>query len=491
MSTAAGDMSGQVRSAPARLHGVAFAVWAFSLAVGVLIHEWQRAQAPLSLTGLTVVLAIGVLLRPWSVPRAVALLASFGLELLIYLPDVFNHTLVVGVVGTTLVIWWLLVLRRSPADARDPHYVYASIAPYLRVAFVVVLYSAALAKLNTGFLDPVTTCAIWILDAIPLVAIPTALAPLMIAGAIVVEFAIPTLLLFRQTRFLAVLIGIGFGVITAAAGHAPFAGFGWSFYTLFISPWTLGRVMVTVRRRIPPQVRRELMNVAASPTGWIGVGVLGLVMMALVQLAPDTVIALAKRYGASLAFSLWSLVWLVPLLANWRHWFRPPRVDVATFGAGHVVLALSLVLVLVNAASPYLGLKTRFSFTMFSNLQTEPGRWNHVVVPEAVRIFELQQGVVRFDEMSDPRLAADVTAYSGPKRTSSGAATADYASMVLLAARRLASNYPDATVRYELDGQPHLASPVASDPILGGSVPFFVQKLGGFRPLDTEDTCQL
>ncbi|MEA2612423.1 MAG: hypothetical protein QOI52_382, partial [Chloroflexota bacterium] len=257
-------MTDQPRSthaiAPQRLYGLAFAVWAFAVAVGVLIHEWQRAQPPLSTTGLTVVLAVGVLLRPWSVLRVMALLASMALELVADLPNVFNHTLVIGVVSVTLLVWWLTVLARSTDRARNPRYIYASIAPFLRTAFVIVLFSAAISKLNTGFFDASTTCAIWILDAVPFVSIPGGLAGLMIVGGVIVEFAIPTLLVFRRTRFLAILVGMGFGVVTALAGHAPFAGFGWSFYLLFITPGTLGRAVVTLRRALPAQVRRWLMT---------------------------------------------------------------------------------------------------------------------------------------------------------------------------------------------------------------------------------------
>jgi hypothetical protein len=478
-------------TAPQRLHGLAFAVWAFALAVGVLIHEWQRAQPPLSTTGLTVVLAVGVLLRPWSVLRLMALLASMAIELVSDLPNVFNHTLVIGVVSITLLIWWLIELVRSSDRARDPRYVFASIAPFLRVAFVVVLFSAAISKLNTGFFDSSTTCAVWILNAIPFVSIPGGLAGLMIVGGVIVEFAIPTLLLFRRTRFLAVLIGMGFGVVTALAGHAPFAGFGWSFYLLFITPGTLGRAIVTVRRALPAQVRRWLTSVSSSPAGWLVLGAAALLVMGVMQLLSTDLYAIVKRYGASLAFCLWTLAWAVVLLRNWRHWFRPPPASWGRFGAGHLVFAVALLLVVLNAASPYLGLKTRFSFTMFSNLQTEPGRWNHVVIPEAMRIFGLQDGMVRFDEVSDPALAAQLELYTGRRRTGAGAVTGDALGVPLLAAQRLASYFPDATVTYEYDGKTYVAAPVSSDPILGVSVPYLVQKLGGFRPLDPVDSCQL
>ena len=251
-------MTDQPRSrlaiAPQQLYGLAFAVWAFALAVGVLIHEWQRAQPPLSTTGLTVVLAVGVLLRPWSVLRVMALLASMALELVADLPNVFNHTLVIGVVSVTLLVWWLVTASGRPTTRGTPAGVYSSIAPFLRAAFVIVLFSAAIAKLNTGFFDASVTCAVWILDAIPRVSIPSGFAGLMIVGGVIVEFLIPTLLLFRRTRFLGILVGMGFGVVTALAGHAPFAGFGWSFYLLFITPGTLGRVVVMARRAIPARL---------------------------------------------------------------------------------------------------------------------------------------------------------------------------------------------------------------------------------------------
>ena len=481
----------RLATAPRQLHGLAFAVWAFALAVGVLIHEWQRAQPPLTTTGLTVVLAIGVLLRPWSVLRVMALLASVALELVADLPNVFNHTLVIGVVSITLLVWWPIAFLRSSEQARDPGYVFSSIAPFLRAAFVIVMYAAAIAKLNSGFFDVSVTCAVWIIDAIPRVSIPTGFAGLMIVVGVIVEFLIPTLLLFRRTRFLGILVAIGFGVATALAGHAPFAGFGWSFYLLFITPGTLGRTVVTARRAIPAQARGWLMRASNSPAGWLVLGAAALLVMGLMQVAPPDLVALAKRYGASLAVCLWTLAWAVLLLRNWRHWFQPPPASWGRFGAGHVVFAVALVLILVNAASPYLGLKTRFSFTMFSNLQTEPGRWNHWALPEAMRIFGMQDGVVRFDEVSDPALATQLEFYTGAKRTSSGAVAGDALGMPLLAAQRLASYFPDATIHYEYQGKTYVAAPVSSDPILGVSVPLLLQKLGGFRPLDAQDSCQL
>jgi hypothetical protein len=473
-----------------QLDRMGFAVWAFALAVGVLIHEWQRAKPPWSLTGITVVLAVGVLLKPRSVPRLVALLAAIAVELVVEIPDVFNHTIIIGIVSLAVVAWWFATFLRSSLDAVDPALVFRSVTPFLRLGFVLVLFATAISKLNTGFLDPATTCAVQILDSIPLVTVPSLLATPAIAMGILVEFLIPTLLVFRRTRLLGVIVGISFELVTAAAGHAPFAAFGWSFYLLFIPPMTLGRVLLTVRRWTPSTVRGVLTRYADSVAAWIALATAALVVMLLVQLIPANLAVYARTQGASLAFCTYLFVWSLLLVGHWRHWLRRSPSREIRFGVGSPIFAIALAAFLLNAASPYVGLKTTASFTMFSNLQTEPGRWNHIVLPEAFRIFGLQDGLVRFDEISDPAMAARVRTYSGEDRWVVGPKGTVNASVVLLAAQRIAADYPNATVRYEYDGQARVAAPVSADPILGAGVDLLTRKLGGFRPVDSIDVCQ-
>ena len=61
-------------------------------------------------------------------------------------------------------------------------------------------------------------------------------------------------------------------------------------------------------------------------------------------------------------------------------------------------------MLVANSLSPYLGLKTESAFTMFSNLQTESGRWNHAFIPEAVRVFPYQDELVRITVSNDRAL---------------------------------------------------------------------------------------
>jgi hypothetical protein len=55
-------------------------------------------------------------------------------------------------------------------------------------------------------------------------------------------------------------------------------------------------------------------------------------------------------------------------------------------GALRGVFALGIVALVLVAASPYLGHRAGDAFTMYSGLRTAEGSWNHLVVPEAVRV---------------------------------------------------------------------------------------------------------
>lgn len=121
-------------------------------------------------------------------------------------------------------------------------------------------------------------------------------------------------------------------------------------------------------------------------------------------------------------------------------------------------------------------LSTRYSFTMYCNLQTEPGRWNHLIVPEAIRIFDWQRGLVQFGEISDPALATEVAA-KGEEL------------LALLEARRIASN-----TRLRQSATSSTVSPDRRarglSSALGAPLSEIEWGFGGLRPVGPEDTCR-
>lgn len=454
---------------------IAFAVWATAFSFGVLFHEWQTGQPPWSIHAVAALAAIAVILRPTSVARVVLLFALLTVELAFDLPDPWNHTVIVGVVGGAVTIWWLTTSARRREPVLDVSYFFKRTAPFLRTTFILAWYVAWFAKLNDGFIDTDNACAVWILDQVPLLPIPDGLNGLLVAGTLVIEFTIPTLLIFRRTRPIAIALGFGFHLVSAAGGHTAFSGFAWSFYLLFLSENTLARIAGTARGYLPRAARSRVEEAFRSPLTLVALAVAWLLALGVVRVVPDDWVDPMRRWGAALPYAVYAMVWAWLLFGHRRRFVLAPGFK-GGLRIREAVFAGALLLLVVNAASPYVGLKTRYSMTMYSNLQTEPGRWNHLILPE-LRRFDWQNGLVRFVDVDDPSLAEKIEKY-GQKQ------------LVLMDARRLASGYPDARIVYELDGVRHTASPLSADGILGKPLSYGQRQLAGFRPVAAEDTCQ-
>lgn len=459
--------------------GVAFAVFAVAFAIGALIHEFNSTFAWWVAIPVAVA-ALAVLLRPASPVRLVVLLGLLVVECVSRMPNPVNHQVLVGVLGSTLGLWWLGLRLRAPRVAADPAALYARMAPYLRVAFVLMWAIAALAKVNTGFTDVVESCSVWILESIPGVAVPQVLAPAVIAGTIGLELAVPALLLFHRTRPTAIVLAFGFHLVSAFAGHSWFSGFAWAFYFLFLPPAMLARAVVMVRRALPERVRgglavavsRAPVTLAVASVTWV------VVRYGLLPKLPGS-LAEARHWGAVGMCVVWMGLSGAVLFRLRHHWIpAPAHGRRARLRVRSPIMWVGIGLLVLNAAMPYMGVKTRAAFTMFSNLRTEPGHWNHLLVPESVRVFGwLDGGDVRFLDTDDPRLAGKI-ADQGSEH------------LLLLGARRLVDEFPDATVRYTLDGMERVAAPVSADPVLGVPISTGQEWFGAIRPYAEGGTCQ-
>lgn len=153
---------------------IAFIVWAVAFALGVLFHEWQASEPAWSVHTVTVTgaVAIAVLLRPSAVWRTVLLGATLAVECLLTLPVPYNHALLASVAGGAIALWWLCSrcarrLRRGTLEWPSKGW-----RRSCGVGMLVSLFVHWFALLNTGFLNPITTCAPGILDTISLLGPP-------------------------------------------------------------------------------------------------------------------------------------------------------------------------------------------------------------------------------------------------------------------------------------------------------------------------------
>jgi hypothetical protein len=118
---------------------------------------------------------------------------------------------------------------------------------------------------------------------------------------------------------------------------------------------------------------------------------------------PDAFASWASR-GSVALFIVYAAA-MAAVLAGCLRQGGPSGYEPGPFHLAHPVWAVAPVLVALNALTPYVGLKTQNAFTMYSNLQTEQGVWNHLFLPEAMRVFELQDDLVEIVNADDERRA--------------------------------------------------------------------------------------
>ncbi|GAA1459131.1 HTTM domain-containing protein [Williamsia maris] len=384
--------------------------------MSLILHQlWWDGLETDSLHAVAILAALWLLVRPTSVGRFALMLAAEVVAVGHDLPYVGDHTLVVFVTGVAVLAllgWTLARNRRLPA----PGELFDTIAPFLRVQLIIVYAAAALSKLNTDFLDPQTSCAgpmsqkiIWF-D--PTLLSGTWRITPSIWATVAVEIALPILLAVPRTRVIGLALGCAFHVVLALAGNVPFSAVALALYVAFLPTHTVSRLhTVLLRHRRLRSVTRTVTTPTASvllfavgvglwfgaarvlgrdPWSWsdgLG-GVARLAIVVMVGLA-GVAFVLGRRRGGT------------PEYARPRSGRR----------LGHPILIVAVAMLLANAACPYLGLRSESTFTMFSNLRTEQGAWNHLFIPESVRIFGFQDRLVTVVATDDPALAA---------RTSSG-----------------------------------------------------------------------
>ncbi len=450
-----------------------FTLFAALLAAAVLFHQAQLGDWKVfSIEVLVSLAAIFCLLRP-SDPRRLLLLLSVHLVVaVVEMPFNVNHWLLLVFVDVTVLIAVGIGLLRG-RRVLDRGSLYLGIAPTVRAMVLLVYFFAAIAKLNDSFLDEEISCGTHMLQTIfqtgPLQIDASPLNPLGIWGTIAIELTIPLLLLFRRTRLLGVLVGGGFHFTLFVEGHMPFSGFALAFYALFIPDDIPDRFDRLVERypaidRAVSMLRSTAHNPLTFPlaaAGWLAVA-------ALLTYGPEDVnLEGAVLNAAQLVFGLYYLslggVFLLCLLQGRPFRYRPGLLRLAS-----PVWLIGPILVVANAMSPYLGLKTQTTFTMYSNLQTEAGHWNHLVFPESMRIFGYQDESVEIVASNDRQLAS----------------AADNDRLWLLyALRQRTADHPDMSVTYVRDGERVVASRAGDDPLLSDAPNPILGKVFLFRDI--------
>lgn len=425
--------------------------------VAVIAHlagNWQYGDViprvtPVGLC-LTVAGLVATALVVW--PRVATMLVLSGLVVvssILEAPVLGNHWLLAAFVGVAYI-----------ATAGE----WVRFVPVAQTVLVVFYLCAAFAKLNSGFLDPATSCGLFYanqgLAEVGLAPISATSWPGSVTawGAALVELSVVPLLLIRRTRRVGAIGAIAFhGLLSLdlAQHFYDFTAVLVPLFALFLMPEFGERFERAVNHR----------NVARV------VAALALLVGVAVTVANVTPV---KAWSAA-----WltdgSFVWWVPLLIL-VIWAALGSASVESVSMGTPLAVVFALLVGLNGVTPYLEIKTAYGWNMYSNLVVVDGESNHFIVRRGLPLRSGHEDLVTIRGSDDSGLRA----YADEGYLIPWPSFLSYT-----------AGHPGIAVTYERGGVVHVVDDVSDDDLLRGPVPWWWR----FLPLrsingETPQECQ-
>lgn len=450
-------------------------------------------------------LAFGLFLRPRSMFLFAALLATSVVYNFGRWPVVANHILVESVLNLTMLaaLGWTFFTRRRDGRAvesgswdelgfrgrEERELFYQRFSPVLMGALVVMYYFAVLAKLNPGFLDPelscTTTMAVDFIERFPI--LPSVESARWLYGALIwqvvaIEVLIPVCFTFKRTRWISIAVGLPFHLILGFLGHRTFSTIAYVLYFLFASDEfteSVNRVRAWLGEKLGEATVRAWIPRVAGAAVAVSIAILTFDAAGW----NDTTAGWVLR---KIPKPVWFAFSLIVMALHFAAIFRnvrlrefapkPPMLPAAR----PVALWLVVALVAVNGLTQYVGLKTKSSFTMYSNLTTEGDRWNHFFMPRAMKVADFQDDLVEIVSTNHPLLQGYID-------------RSEYITYFEL--RRITSRAEeDFELEYIRRGERQrvaLAEGVCDDPNLTEPNPWLAEKLLIFRavPMGEDQVC--
>ncbi|MGC6494276.1 MAG: hypothetical protein ACON5B_15690 [Myxococcota bacterium] len=366
---------------------------------------WTIVPYKLTLEVLLVVVGLRVLTRPTAWKAFLVFITLEALHGLSEFPRVANHWMLTT--ACALAMWSAAALPLARGTF-SPTTWWRDFGPGVRWIYLVGYSFAAIAKLNTDFLDPEVSCAstswVGIMEyfGLPwLNAMPFQL--LAIGATVVVELSLPLALCIPRLRAPAILMGLVFHYLisfTPILRVPDFAAFLMASWLLFLSPRQLdvlagglARLRTVWGDVLPALTARRLI------AGVLMFSVLGFIP-ALMGLTDGLAWFNQLRLNA---FTVYGLVAIIVLVLCMKELWHVEAHDAQSLRLRDPMAVVLVLLMVAIGTAPYVGHRTSTNLSMFSNLRTEGGVSNHVVVPTWYA-FDYQNDLVEIVETDIPRL---------------------------------------------------------------------------------------
>lgn len=317
------------------------------------------------------------------------------------LPHSGNHVIFLAIINT-YILFQFFMCRENKVKVSNQEYqnkIFKQILPDLR-CFVVILYlCSAFHKLNSGFFNTSHSCMVHIYSIIQsswLSFLPIKLEPLAITFFIwltlVVEGIFPILLFFRHSRLLAL---VGLIMFHAFIGIRYFEFSIMMFFLIFLF------MPESFLKKLCQIIKEDFLYKNNS------IKIIVKVIATVVALLFSPLIMNDSQwgfFGRTIKGWLWLGVIAFIIFESLRMGFyrkikfEKEKFSLKISGAGFIFS----LLIVINALSPYLGVKTIGAFAMYSNLHTESYS-NHYIMPKGlIQVVNYQDDLVHINQTNLP-----------------------------------------------------------------------------------------
>lgn len=372
-------------------------IWHYASSGKEIFAFWLNFNSAVSpLIFIAISTAIVAAIRPgnaqalliFSIGQLVAILGRF--------PQVADHLVMEALLHISIVVSIAYHAWRQRSMELSVAELFEAFAPVGRWLLIIMYFFGTFHKINPGFLNPDSSCAIpfiegfWVPDAVVHSAPVEYLA---IYGTLVFEFIAMLLLMWRPTKYYGMLLGIPFHYIIGISGYgtlAHFSSFALALHLLFVSP-NFGQRLLN-DSWVPEFIK--------SPKPFR----LLTFIIILLQLVFALHLGLTREgYLVNILFGIYGAILILMVIRHGRH-----RPEDGGYRLKSPLIGLNLIPVyfFLHCCSPYFGLGTGGTIQMFSGLRTEGGVSNHYWVPKPLYLFPFQEKIVYIEDAVNPSLKA-------------------------------------------------------------------------------------
>ena len=464
-------------------------IYSFMLAVANIFHQlcfWS--QENLILDTLLFLFALALLFRPGSVILLIILTTLRVINGYLLIPFINNHMFFQTIIDllVMLSVSYVLLLQYKKGTLagslsneviRDE--MFDAFAPVARMALIILYFFAIFHKLNWTFFDPKYSPSVELLKDtfrfVPNLHLGNEIRIAAIWSTFLFEGGIAILLCIKHTRTIGLLVALLFHLcLTINPYWVPFCSFSSMLYSILFMftprdfPDKISQLFNSINHQWAQGKGRVLL--------WIGA-----VVVLILLVAACLAIYIGRSQNAiTVLFVLWWLIIATVFLSVMASSRNTSSESSNIFYPRWSPQWIVPIILFFNGMNPYLGLKTAYSFNLFTGLRTEGGKTNHFFMPQWLKIARYQDDLVQILATNNPEFI---------KYNPKSGLFLTYFDFQRLAGKK----YKDFFVEYKRNGKPlrlEVKNFVYNDPEVLKPHSWFANKFLAFKPISSLKTIE-